>query len=1520
MSDDTPLLRLARAVADGSRIDWDAEFAARPDLAPRLEQMRLLHAVAEQRRLAPANLPGGRFPAADDSTLTHRPPGFASGQILGGRYRIGAFLGAGGMGEVWQAFDLKLQVEVALKRVLWERPGGNDSRDRLRREVRTARTVVSPNVCRIFDLVEVDGQELVSMELVDGATLGAIIEERGPLATQEAMGIAQQFLAGLEAIHAAGLLHRDLKPGNIMVTRTGRVVLMDFGLAQPLAEGAAPSIAGTPAYMAPEQIRGGPLDPRTDIYAAGVVLAEMIGTGGACSRSSREALLTGVRLDPPRLPAGPWQPVLTRAVAPDRGARPASARELIRALEQVTMRARGGDDVNPYPGLASFTEKDTEYFFGREVEVEEMWRRLIRPAPHALIGPSGAGKSSFLRAGLLPARPDGWRSVVCTPGSAPFVALAQALAPELAGDAEAVRQIVRFQDPDVAVGLIAGWRRRHAEVLIVVDQFEELFTQCRPEVQRGFADLIGRLAVEADARVLLSMRDDFLFHCSGQPALAPIFAELTPLRPPAGAALRRAIVQPALMCGCRFEDDAMPDEMIEEVAEERGALPLLAFALAQLWDKRDRERGLLTRAAYRGIGGVAGALARHAEATLERIGPGRQALVREIFRNLVTAQGTRAARDREDLLSVFPDRGPAVEVLDALVDSRLLTSFEVASDEAAGAPGHQQVEIIHESLLAAWPRLVRWRTQDADGAQLRDQLRQTARLWDERGRPADLLWTGTSYREFLTWRERYPGGLTAVEEAYARATIANAERRARLKRLSVTAAFVALLAVVGIVGWYGHRENQARLRADASRLLAFGQLQIEANPTLALAFAIASLERADHPEVRRFAIEAINRGPLYFELGGGSSGGGIAFSPDGRWLAAGRLHDGTIHLHSARGGPPTVLKGPGQHVWGVRFGQGSDTLMTFASGTNLVQVWSVPEGRPLRSLPYGSENALHFPLFMSADARTLLTTSIDGPVTARTGRARLLRWPPEGDAPEVFGELENSDEPVVDAGGTEIAYLREGGIHLRPVEGFSRSAARLVGRHHDARRLAECSDAGLLASFDGKGKIRVWAAQDAGSDPVFVFDSPEEILGIQCNRSGTLLGSGHGGRTARVWDLQAPTGTPPLELRGSGTLGRREFHPGGRWAATSSEDMGVGLWPLPRHLPRILVRGEPGGVEFRGVAFAPDSSWVAAVSGTDRLTRWPLTRAGGKPQVIHVPSGVFAMAAHPDGHRLLVGGSKGVALVSFDGRPPERLAGFAGWVWAVAFSRDGRFAAAGGGAHDMGREDRLIRVWNLEDGSSRDLRTTEGVYALQFLPDDRILFVAGPTSGKRSLYQWRIGDARAERLREDFGDGTTLDVSPDGSAAFMEEYVASRDSVDLRILDLEDGSLDDFHRDVWDCRHNKAGTMAVCGVAYTDVRIIPLDGRPAHDLIGHTGIVNEVAISPDDQWVVSISRDGTVRLWPMPEGDPILRLPRKRFLDRLRALTNVRVILDAAAPGGWKQVLDPPHPGWETPVAPTPAQ
>ena len=476
--------------------------------------------VDPARAATPSSIPVDGTPAPsqssrDATTMALGPSTdrFTPGQILGNRYRIVGLLGRGGMGEVWQAYDLKLQVDVALKSIRPERFPGAQGLELLRREVRAAREVMSPNVCRIFDLVDEEGQEYVSMEYVDGETLLDVLRRRGPLDLQDATRIASQFLAGLEAIHQAGLVHRDVKPENIMVTRAARVVLMDFGIAKGITEGHRGTIAGTPAYMAPEQSRGEALDARADIFAAGVVLAEMIAPEGVREHKSRESLWHAVRQAPVQLFESPWRGVLERAVAGEPSERYGSARELARALEEVTLRVEGAEDKHPYPGLESFTAVDAEFFFGREQEVEAVWKKLQRANLLGIIGPSGAGKTSFLQAGLLPAKPAGWSFVQLRPGSSPFTALAKALLPQLAEDRTAMAELLEIEKPEQALAAIGRWRKRHTQVLIVVDQFEELFTLCRPEVQAGFANLLGRLAIEADVHVLLSMRDDFLFHC-----------------------------------------------------------------------------------------------------------------------------------------------------------------------------------------------------------------------------------------------------------------------------------------------------------------------------------------------------------------------------------------------------------------------------------------------------------------------------------------------------------------------------------------------------------------------------------------------------------------------------------------------------------------------------------------------------------------------------------------------------------------------------------------------------------------------------------------------------------------------------------------------------------------------------------------------------------------------------------------------------------------------------------------------
>ena len=574
----------------------------------------------------------------------------------------------------------------------------------------------------------------------------------------------------------------------------------------------------------------------------------------------------------------------------------------------------------------------------------------------ALIAPSGAGKSSFLRAGLLPTLPRGWKALIATPGNRPFQSLAHALAPAFAGDAQAVQALLRFEDADTAVSLLQRFRQRHEHALVILDQFEELFTLSPPEVQQAFAGLLGRLVLEADLHVILSLRDDFLFRCQDHAALVPAFSDLTPLPTLGASGLRRALVQPALACGYRFEDEALVDEMVAEVRKEKGALPLLAFAAARLWETRDREKGLLTREAYREIGGVAGALAQHAEATLERIGTQRTPLVREIFRNLVTAQGTRAVREREELLSVFEASGSrpqAEEVLNALVDARLLTSYERAGD---GGESHQQVEIIHESLLTslAAPRALadpgrRRRAAPGPAPPGRAAL---AGPGQDRG-PALVRAGLPGLRPLARPLLRRPhgdrGGLRRGRRHGGRdANAGNARSPWRpWSRRSRSASGSSPFSGVGPTP-RGEKAVAETLRSEASKLLVLGEREFERYPTGALAYAMKGLELADTPVARLLALRVLQHAPVARLAPLGPKPGVTgAFSPDGKWLAFGGF--GTVGLLSRDGGEARQLgefTSRGNALAVVQFGPASDVLMAQYRGE--IRVWSVPEGNELR--------------------------------------------------------------------------------------------------------------------------------------------------------------------------------------------------------------------------------------------------------------------------------------------------------------------------------------------------------------------------------------------------------------------------------------------------------------------------------------------------------------------------------------------------------------------------------------------
>ena len=244
--------------------------------------------------------------------------------------------------------------------------------------------------------------------------------------------------------------------------------------------------------------------------------------------------------------------------------------------------------------------------------------------------------------------------------------------------------LLRFQEPDVAVDIVSRWRRRLEHALLIVDQFEELFTLNPPEVQRQVREFVGAAGPRGRCHVLLSHAGRLPFPLPPARIAAPVVADLTMLGPPEGAALRRALVQPAMKCGYRFEDDELVEEMHAEVEGERGALPLLAFAGPAVGETRPGERSPDTAGATRTSAASAvrspGTPRRPSTVSVRRASSRWSA---RFFRNLVTAEGTRAVREWDELLSVFSDshsESPE-EVLRALIDARLLTSYETRVEE-----------------------------------------------------------------------------------------------------------------------------------------------------------------------------------------------------------------------------------------------------------------------------------------------------------------------------------------------------------------------------------------------------------------------------------------------------------------------------------------------------------------------------------------------------------------------------------------------------------------------------------------------------------------------------------------------------------------------------------------------------------------------------------------------------------------------------------------------------------------------
>jgi len=690
-----------------------------------------------------------------------------------------------------------------------------------------------PHIVSLYDYWrDSDGAYLV-MQLLRGGSLASSLE-RAPWHPPAALQLLDQVGAGLDYAHRHGVIHRDLKPSNVLLDDDGNAYLTDFGIAVDNIDAVSIPVESSAAYVSPEEMAGLRFGTPADVYGLGLLTYEMLTThrpvlGGQPGPLREHRHDLPVALDD----------VLARATDPDPDLRYPRIDDYLRAVRQavgtdVVTAQRVNRDVpvrNPFKGLRAFGETDARDFFGREELTESLVESVRTQRLTAVVGPSGCGKSSLVRAGLLPAIRRGAlgeRGVLITemfPGTFPFEELEAALMSvavrgpegmlaELAGDDRGLVRVSKQILPD-----------DDSELLLVIDQFEELFSLTTDEhARRQFlANLTAAVSDERGrVRVVVTMRADFLDRPLADPDFGTLLGRsLLPVAAPTRDELAASIARPATAAGLEFEPGLVP-QIVGDVIDQPGALPLLQYALTELATQAEGDR--LTSAAYEQTGGVSGALATRAEEIYDGFAEPVRSVAREVFLRLVAvsddADDTRRRVRRSELESLGLAASTLDQVLDAYGSFRLL-SFD--RDPVTRGP---TIEVAHEALIREWPRYRRWVDEQRESLLLERRLDAAAAEWNDNGRDASFLLAGGRLEQVERWATEGEVRLSDDERGFLaagrhaedeRVRVAGNRRRGVLAVVSVLAAFAVGLAAIAFVQ-RGDAERQAsRAERESSR-------------------------------------------------------------------------------------------------------------------------------------------------------------------------------------------------------------------------------------------------------------------------------------------------------------------------------------------------------------------------------------------------------------------------------------------------------------------------------------------------------------------------------------------------------------------------------------------------------------------------------------------------------------------------------------------------------------------------------
>ncbi len=1383
------------ALSAGSKSGWQAK--ALGDY-----RFKGLGRVQQVFQLVVDGLPS-EFPSLVVDRMPHPLAGDGAGRTLRG-YELREQVGGGDFGVVYRAYQPSVGREVALKTIRPELASEPAFVRLFEAEAQLVAALEHPHIVSLYDFWrDPDGAYLVMRWMRGGSLRQAL--DRGPWNAEPALRLLNQVGGALAYAHRQGVVHRDLKPSNVLLDEEGNGYLSDFGIAHRLVDASASARPQTssPAYLAPEELRGEPLRLTSDIYALGLMTFELV-SGRSPPMDGSLPSISGLR---PEIP-GEVDEVVARATREDSESRFPSVESFLTALSQALGEPVEVEQIgltptrNPYKGLHAFGERDAQDFFGRDSVVAEVVETVADHALVAVVGPSGIGKSSVVRAGVIPALRAGalpgsreWLVTDMFPGSYPFEELESALLRVAVERPPSLAEELR-RDPLGLVRMSKQLLPPYTPLLLLIDQFEELFTLTLDEETRAlFLEALATLVSDqrSRVRVVLTLRADFF----DRPLRYPRFGELlrdgmVAVTAPGEDDLAQAVKRPAEGMGMRFEP-GLVSRIVAEVEEQPGALPLLQYALTELFGSRTSD--LMTVPGYRATGGVLGALATRAEelyGQLDRVG--REA-ARQVFLRLVTvqetAEDTRRRVQKRELRALGVDPQMLDQVLERFGEYRLLT-FD--RDPLTRGP---TVEVAHEALLTEWGRLRDWITERREDLLLHRRLAEAVAEWEASSKSAEFLLQRGRLDQFESWAAGTDLLLTASEREFlATGRVEEDRRRRRLTRRRWVIVGVLIAALVIIAGVALNSRNRAQL-ATARELAAASASVVDTDPQLAILLALEGIKATPQPQ--REAIEA-----LHESLQANSvlaAVGWPADRPAATMMGVAPSPDGSRVAVSADGA--TV------DIWDTE----NKTLVRTIGGTEVTEIplaWPMIDWHGDRLAGLGPDGVLRvWDSESGEEVRRVEADSVGPGTTAFSPDGSLVAT-----AHQVGSPVES---PTVlrmwDTGSLEMEWER-------PYDSLIQVSFAPDGQWIAVAQFATGGESGLVEVLDV-----------ATGRPRFAFDVDTWVPGIAYTSDGMLVRAG--------WD--------GLITIHDGTTGER------------TRDFGPVTWPIVAASPvgslvalgneiwdvesgELVQRLLGGSAEVGRIRFTTDASRVFT-GGSDLIARmWPVGPGPGELFSMSPAPVVHSIDLSPDGSRLAILAleesypSIGEVQI-WSIAPLERLATIpGGHGYGITFSPDGELVAAFtrevistlDTSDDLLGIDRLA-LWDTDSGAlvtelpgGGELTGLEGGSRAAFSPDGSLVAGVG-SAGLAGVWEVETGRSLGDPWRVSQSQANGVVFTTDGS--------------NLVIVD------NDNYLRVW-----------------------RIADRNLVQEFDHGGLIDDVAVSPDGRTVISFGLEVT-SIWDLETGD-----------------------------------------------------